>query len=63
MTFLQQQMLVPTKHVEEIALLNSVLRYLQEGDTLSAKMVCMSRLVSLEKVAAPKLVEFRQEAA
>lgn len=63
MTYLNQQMLTPTKHVEEIATLNAILAMLGRSEIQEAKLACMGRLILLERVSSPTLVEYRQEAA
>jgi hypothetical protein len=60
MTFLQQKMLTPTRHVEEISLLNTVLVLMDKGDINAAKLACVNRLIELERVSEPTLVDFRQ---
>jgi predicted DNA-binding ribbon-helix-helix protein len=63
MSFLQQKLLMPTKHAEELAFLAEVLKALAEGRTQDANLACMARVMALERLSAPQLVDYTQEAA
>lgn len=62
MTFLQQQILQPTKHVEELALLQSVVTLISQGRAQEAQAACMARIVNIEQTNAARLVDYSPEA-
>lgn len=61
MTYLQQRILQPTKHVEERALLGRVVELIAQGRAKDASDACMARLLELERTSAPVLVNYRPE--
>jgi hypothetical protein len=56
--FIQQQILRPQEHADEIDVLNAILCHIQDGNAQAAAKLCMARLVALEALSNPTLATF-----